>query len=260
MKRIMGFVFLFLFVSMPLFAQTAKIIDLTGKVQAKAGPAAEWQKARVNMILGREAEVMTDRKSSCTLAFDEEMKNILTISENSHIRIDSLRPGQVFLPEGRVFSLIENLSKGEQFRIRTPTAIAGARGTGWETGSGGGSTSILCFDDTVHAQGLDEDGNVTDEADLGSGFGMDIGFGGALGEPFALSDADYERWSDFTDNVGNVTGNEPQGGFEPGGNNAGALEDLGEEQRQDFQSSTSETIRQEQEPQPEGEGEYQVKE
>ena len=95
----------------------------------------------------------------------------------------------------------------------------------------------------MHAQGLDEDGNVTDEADLSSGFGMEIGFGGALGEPFALQDADYERWSDFADNVGNITGNEPEGALEPDGGNAGSLEDLGEEQRQDFESSNSEDTR-----------------
>jgi hypothetical protein len=240
MRRILVFIFLFLLISLPLFAQTVKVIDIAGKVEVKAGTATSWQKARVNMFLGKEAEIKTDKKSSCTLAFDEELKNILTINENSHIKIENLKPGGVFLPEGRVFSLIENMAKVEQFQIRTPTAIAGARGTGWETGYAGGSTSILCFEDTVHAQGLDENGNVTGETDLASGNGLDVGPGGSLGEPFALRDADYERWSDFTNNAGNLTG-----GSESGGDDGSSLGDLGEEQREDYQGGLGEDRRRE---------------
>jgi hypothetical protein len=251
MKRVyVSFLFCaMLFFPICLFAQTAKVVDLKGKVQIKAGDAASWEKARLNMLLGKQAEVKTDKDSSCTLAFDEEMKNILTVNENSYIKIENLKPGKIFLPEGRVFSLIKNMAKVDQFQIRTPTAIAGARGTGWESRNHEGRSSFLCFEDTIHVEGVDNEGNVTGESDLGSGFGMDVGEGGMMGGQFGLKDTDYESWNSFTDNVGAVTGTGDNAGDtgSAADNNSADVSDLKEDQRQDFQANNAETTRQQEE-------------
>src|SRR3989338_1464525 len=99
-----------------LFAQTAKVIDVKGAVLIKSGPSSAWEKARINILLDKDAEVRTREDSKCTLAFDEGLKNILTVEEKSHIKIENVKPGNILLPEGRVFTLIGNLARSEEFR------------------------------------------------------------------------------------------------------------------------------------------------
>jgi hypothetical protein len=226
-----------------LFAQTAKVIDLKGEVLVKQDVMTAWQRAKVNMLLGREAEVETKKNALCTLAFDEEQKNILTIKENSRIKIENVSPGNVFLPEGRVFSLIKNLSKGQTFQIRTPTAIAGARGTGWITGFTAGSASALCFEDTVFMQGLDNSGNPIGEQDLNRGSGLNVGPGGVFGGIFTLRDSDYREWNDFSGYVDGLSAGD-QGGES---DDTGSVEELNEEQQEGLGDKIQERNRAEEE-------------
>ena len=230
------------------FAQSAKIIDLGGQVSVKESASGQWGKAKANMLLNSDAEVQTGKDAYCTLVFDEEQRNIVTIKQDSHIKIESIKPGSIFLPEGRVFSLIKNLSKSEKFQVRTPTAIAGARGTGWVTGFNGSDTSAGCFDDVIFVQGLDAQGNTTEERDLSSGSGMDIGPGGRLGQTHGLEERDFTEWNDFSGYTGDITG---QGGRGTTGGGEGTVsgglssEDLRQEQREDTREDSGESRRQE---------------
>ncbi|MFH0877572.1 MAG: FecR family protein [Candidatus Omnitrophota bacterium] len=190
------FVFAFL-LSKSVFAQSAKIIDVRGKTLVKKTASDSWERAKINMLLGNEAEVKTQERCQCVLAFDEEQKNLLTIKENSHIKIESVRPGNVSLSEGRVFSLISNLAKLEKFEIRTPVAIAGARGTAWGTAHGSGATNIEVFDDVVSVQGLDGQGQSTGEKDVPGGFGMEVGQGGLLGDLMPLGNTNSQDLNDL---------------------------------------------------------------
>lgn len=195
-KYLLALVFLSVFTTLS-FAQGAKIMDTQGKVLIKKDAASDWQKAKLDMLLGKDAEIQTKEKSVCTLSFDAAMKNIVTIRENSHVKIENILPGKLYLPEGRVFAVIESLASEEKFQVRTPTAIAGARGTGWLTSFINNVTSALCFNDQIFVQGLDADGNPTGETNVSSGYGVEVGPAGLLGKIFALKDMDFKEWDDF---------------------------------------------------------------
>jgi hypothetical protein len=226
-----------------VFAQTAKIIDFKGEVMVKKNAVSDWQDAKKNLTLDKAAQVQTKAGAECTLAFDEDLKNIVTVKENSQIRIDSLKPGVVNLSQGRVFTLIKNLKQVEKFQIKTPTAVAGARATGWETGNNNGDSSVSCFEDTVYVQGLDANGNVTDEEDLDSGFGLEVGAGGKLGGSFELGDDARAEWNDFTNNVGNLGGDVAD--QEEGIGERGALQDLRDEGRENYREEIAQEQREE---------------
>ena len=235
-------------------AQTAKVIDVQGQVLVKKEASASWDEAKINMLLKKDAEIQTKAGARCTLAFDEEHKNILTVQENSLIKLENIKPGNIFLPEGRVFSLIKNLSKAEKFQIRTPTAIAGARGTSWATGFQGGLTNVACFSDTAFVNGLDESGQVTEERDLPSGFSVGVGEGGIFGDMSPLSDADNRQGSEFLQysqglgagaGQGEGTQGEGQDGDEQAGAGQGAFQGLQQEQQGDL-GDTSAMMRREQ--------------
>lgn len=226
-----------------VFAQIAKIVDVKGDVTVQKEASQPWEKAKVDMFLDKQAEIKTGKDSECTLTFDEELKNILTVKENSHIKIENLKPANIFLPEGRVFSIIDNIAKIEKFEIRTPTAIAGSRGTGSSVGFQESYTLVLCFLDTVYVQGLDEQGNTTGEKDLAGGFGINVGLGGEFGNIFELGASDIEDWDEFTSNIEEIREILEEEEIEDIGD-TGSLEDLKQESNQD---NTFEQRREEQE-------------
>lgn len=227
------------------FAQAAKIIDIKGDVSIKKDAKGDWQKAKLDALLNKDAQVKTGLKSECTLAFDEELANVVTIKEKTVVTLESIMPGKIYLPEGRVFSLIDNLAKAEEFQVRTPTAIAGARGTGWSTFSGPGGSTVSSFDDTVYVQGLDSNGNVTSEEDLSDGYGLNIGPDGTLGDMFELTDNDLRDWEGFRNNLENVRGDIENEGSDSG--ETGSFEDLREEQTDSFADEGFEERREEEE-------------
>ncbi|OIO35934.1 MAG: hypothetical protein AUJ74_04410 [Candidatus Omnitrophica bacterium CG1_02_44_16] len=244
-----------------LFAQTAKVIDVQGQVLVKEEAASSaWGKAKINMFLKKDAEIQTKAGARCTLAFDEEQKNILTVQENTIIKLENIKPGNIFLPEGRVFSLIKNLSKAEKFQIRTPTAIAGARGTIWATGFQGGLTNVACFSETAFVDGVDASGNVTGEQDLPCGFSVGVGEGGVFGDISPLSDADNRQGSEFiqySSGLGTGAGQEggaqgeDQAGDEQPGTEQDAFQGLQQEQQGDLGDTSAMERREEAEtPEP----------
>jgi len=183
------------------FAQIAKIIEIRNEVMVKKQASSRWAKARVDTYLEREAEIKTGAASACMLAFDEQLNNILTIEENSQIRLENIRPAVLFLPRGRVFSLIEDIAKIQEFKVRTPVAIAGVRGTGDSIESAENGTTIKCFEGKAYVQLFDYYGSGLMERTVFEGLGVHIGTDGRLGEMFFLDENDYEVWHSFRGEV-----------------------------------------------------------
>jgi hypothetical protein len=206
-KIFLSAIFAFFAAGACAWAQSAKVVDVKGEVTVKLTVVSDWQKAKIHMLLEREAEVQTQKSSQCTLAFDEEFKNILTVKEDSHIKIQNVYPGTVFLPQGRVFTLIGSMPKGEEFQVRTPTAVSGARGTGWLTSFINGRTDARVFDHKIFLQCVVDD-MVEEKSgkELDQGYGAEIGEDCAVGDTFPLDEGDWREWEDFKENIGVIRG------------------------------------------------------
>ncbi|MDD5583505.1 MAG: FecR family protein [Candidatus Omnitrophica bacterium] len=214
------------------FTQTAKIIDATGKVSIKKDASAPWEKAKISTMLGKQAEVKTGAKSECTLSFDETMKNILTLKENSWVKLEDIKPANISLPQGRVFALIDDIKKVEKFEIRTPTAVAGVRGTGESVEFNGGMSIFKCFADAVYVQGLGAQGQSLNEQSLLEGFGINVDNAGAFGQAFSLSEGDLQEWRRFEASLGHMQRNAQARG---GDNGVGStsLDELKQDRQQE---------------------------
>jgi hypothetical protein len=207
MKRLFIFLFMFCFLFTGLaFGQTAKIIKLEGSVEMKIGEADDWQAATIGTYLKKQAEIKTGKDSSCTLAFNKELDNLITIDQNSQLRLDELKPGELFLPEGRVFSIIDNLADLGEFKIKTPIAVAGVRGTGDSVESGKDGTTVKCFQGRVYvASSAGPQGQA-----LSGGSGIKVSPTGQLGNIFGLSEDDWRTWQRFTSGINNLRGGPQQ--------------------------------------------------
>jgi len=198
MKKIIAFIVFCTFICAgAVFAEGAKIIDVHGKVTLKQRTSILWGRAWVDMELEKGAQIKTYKNSWCTLAFDDDMKNTLTIRENSQIRLDSLYPVEVNLPKGRVFALVNEPSKVKEFKIRTPVAVAGVMGTGESVESGNNGTQVWCFDGKLFIQGVD----TQDGQGMSEDFKILVDAQGNLGVQLPLSPEDLEDWQEFLDYI-----------------------------------------------------------
>ncbi len=241
MRKIFLCLIFFMFIATgSLYAQVAKIIDVTGRVEFRKTPQSRYVKAKPDTYLNNRSGIKTNKNSECVISFDEKLENVLTIKENSEITIENLKPGKVFMPKGRVFSLIENLPQLGKFEVRTPTAIAGVRGTGDSVEANGNFTTVKCFEGRIGVWGFDSKGNPTKERGLGQGSGLEVGFGGSFGKQFNLGSKDYKDWNAFKKYIKDLKNKRSGGGSRGPGS---SFDDLKDEQKDDMKDDFFEDFR-----------------
>lgn len=194
MIRIIFFAIIFSFLTSFVSAQEAEIISIEGKVYVRDHSSLKWQKANVGQFLKAEAEVKTVGNGKCVIVFDQNRDSSVTIHSKTNIKIEEVWPGSVFLTNGRVFTLIKNLEKIGDFKIKTPTVVTGARGTGWITDFHDGVTSVSVFEDNVFIAGLDEKGTVVSEVNIQENFQTVISTGGEITEAERVSEIEIQQW------------------------------------------------------------------
>ncbi|HTL71193.1 MAG TPA: FecR domain-containing protein [Candidatus Eisenbacteria bacterium] len=176
------------FLSASGFAEgTVQILSAEGRVQAKDSPSSEWKDAAVGTTLSAGAEVRTDASSSCELGFLRDQKSAVRVKPGSDLSIESVGPVRLNLRSGRIYSLIRELKPGASFTIKTPTAVAAARGTGGEHGV----DDIVVHDGTFEVS--TPNGDVKPVSEGEGVFFKDDGFG----EKFQADAASSAEWKDF---------------------------------------------------------------
>jgi len=111
---------------------TAKVIFLIGDVQVKESD--NWVTAIENMILYQGNEIKTGDMAQCNIVIGDN--SFISIKEKSHLLLESLykdingnENNSLNLQVGKSVINPKKLLKGEEFQVKTPTAIAAVRGT-----------------------------------------------------------------------------------------------------------------------------------
>ncbi|MBF0493955.1 MAG: FecR domain-containing protein [Candidatus Omnitrophica bacterium] len=157
------FVFLFLFVALNVShgqGETVKVVSVTGDVKVVYKDSNLGIICTKNMMLHAGDWIKTGEKGSVELAFDEKAGNIITVNENSLIIIKLDGYFKMQLMAGEFYALLENVEKGEVFRVLTPSAVAEAENSGWGARSDGSYTVVMSFDNKVMICGINKDGTV----------------------------------------------------------------------------------------------------
>jgi hypothetical protein len=93
----------------------------------------DWEILDVEDLVGLDDRVKTDSESYCELQFEEF--GIMRIQENTEITVSEIYLKEdenrvnVKLDGGKLLCKVKKLSKGEEFQVKTSTALAGVRGT-----------------------------------------------------------------------------------------------------------------------------------
>ncbi|MGB2601453.1 MAG: FecR family protein [Candidatus Omnitrophota bacterium] len=168
MKKVLVFavaivLFSGLFCSAQAMDGNIEVISLAGDAKVISPGAAAGEACLPGMRLREGSQVVTGMESYVEIALDDSKMNLLKIKENSRVAIKLEGPDKIELVDGEIFTLLQNLEPGEVFRVRTPCATCGARGTGWRTKTDGKATEVSVFQDQVFVRGVKKDGSAMEK-------------------------------------------------------------------------------------------------
>jgi hypothetical protein len=116
-----------------------------------------------DMPLSEGTRIVTGDESYVEIAFDKLRGNIVKVKENSEVVIKLEGDDRIELIDGKMFTLLRNLKRGQAFQVRTPCAVCGARGTGWGVITDSKITDVAVFQGKVFVKGLKRDGSAMDK-------------------------------------------------------------------------------------------------
>jgi hypothetical protein len=139
-----------------LAAAVGQFVSVVGDVtQTRAGGVIRSQ---VKSPIQLQDVIVTGDRSSASMIFDDE--STITLAPNSRFEVkdfhikDNTRKGSFFLSFGKLTADVKKFIGGDSsFEVRSPTAVAGVRGTGFEMGTAmvGGemTTTVTCTSGAV---------------------------------------------------------------------------------------------------------------
>ena len=210
-------VFLFAF-SFFAYAETgARITHLKGEVKIQKQAAGAWSDALTDMKVSDGDKIKTSPSSEAEIAIDEDMDNVIKIDENSELTIDSISGNRTQLHRGKMFAMLDGLSQGSSFEVRTPTAVCGVMGSGISVDTGNNRTSAGCHEDEAYARGINKDGSLTGKKIIKEGFKSLIEKFKPPQDLVRLSGLEKRQWRGFKKGLrerrpgtSNTSGNQPK--------------------------------------------------
>lgn len=168
-------------------------LHVEGNVSCRIAPTGEWKAASKGLRLSEGSEIQTGAESSCEVAFDPDVSNVLKVRSDSHAAIESLDPPSVRLRKGSLFALIEGLEPGSTFRVLSPLATATARGTGWLQDALG---HFACFLDMIYLEAT-KGGSL----ELGGGKSVDVSQDGRFGDLYDILQEELDEWLEWLESL-----------------------------------------------------------
>jgi len=176
------------------------VSGIEGTVEVLRAGQAAWQKAELDMLLTSGDSVKTHEESSLELSFDDEGKNLVSIEENTHVVLKLGEREKIELIDGEILALVTRLPKGSVFEIRTPTAVCGARGTGWGGKANKKETVVSCYAKKAYAKGIDKQGNIMeDNLTVPKGFKTVVKLFQKPSKLMKLAGKDFGKWNKWKD-------------------------------------------------------------
>lgn len=159
-KKISIIVFLTILIITPaiLFSASVPLVIMkSGEVKVSAD-GKEWKDVSIKNKIKINSILKTGKDSHAVLSHN---KAIIKIKANSKIKLLSLTDNKkkksgtkLKLFFGNVLSKITKLKRNQSFKIETPTAVAGVRGTEFSVLYKKGETTVKVFDGAVKLQSL----------------------------------------------------------------------------------------------------------
>lgn len=183
--------------------QANKVFVVKGDVRIKkAKDDAIWQKMDTSTILEKGDILETAKDSTADIIIGRETDKAIKLKENSHVEFQGINPGCLNLSKGEVLVALKKLEPKSSFVVKTPTAICGARGTGWSVNAGDSGTKICVFESNVYVRALDANGKPKrKEYTATEGTQRTLVKNEPVSEPQKIGEKDLEDWKYWSKNM-----------------------------------------------------------
>lgn len=203
------------------FAQDSalKVAGFEGKVMVKIAPSTEWVDAVVDQALNPKDAVKTGENAQAMLQFSD--KSSIALKPNTEIIVEELvwndtaRKAGLNVPIGELRTIIKKVNTPSDFKIKTPTAICGARGTVFYLIVTAAETKVFVTEGAVDFTNPVNGNTYVVIQNMSSISGAD----GALTEPRELTGAEKDQALAGWSGVIAETYTEPPAGDNSGNNN-----------------------------------------
>lgn len=214
-------------------AVKATLMNVEGDVQTQKKEGAKWEDAKDGARLSDGWSVKTGRDGKAVLTWG--LGNVVRIFPLSSVSVEKLtgdeKTGEaasdVALGHGRVMAQVGKLTtKNSRFNIKTPTAVAGVRGTSFDLNMPEGSDklNVAVIDGSVSL----EAGGV--EIMLEAGFESIVAMGEPPAPPVEIPASDFAELKETAAELKEISektsggGGKSEGGKSSGGTSSGSLE------------------------------------
>jgi len=172
----------------------AEVLSISGEVNARKAGQTGWSAVSEGTLLSEGDTISTGKGASAELSMAEEDNIVASLSGDTTAILRGKTLERVELSIGSIRSLVKKLGKGSSFEVKTPTVIAGARGSGWDVGYDGESTTVKAFEDSISVKSIDEKGKVLREVSLDQDFQISVDRQLKFGDRKLIRAADKDKW------------------------------------------------------------------
>ncbi|MBF0486347.1 MAG: FecR domain-containing protein [Candidatus Omnitrophica bacterium] len=154
----------------------ARIVRIQGNVAIERADMTIFP--GVGALLNPQDRVRTGEGAFVEIAYDDALKDVMRIGANSRVVFESARIEKMtmlFMDKGEIKVKLDSLEKGSTFKVRTPVAIAGVRGTAFGVHLDHTQAQITDYESRIFVKGLTEDHlEMRDELLLNSGWKVQV--------------------------------------------------------------------------------------
>ncbi|HTL48098.1 MAG TPA: hypothetical protein VL688_08585 [Verrucomicrobiae bacterium] len=119
----------------------AEVFGFKGKARIMKKGTEYWTPVYKGMIVQAGDKVLTYDKSSVSVRYDKNYKNLLQVESGTVAEFRSIEPTDIHLEKGTLFHYLDALVHGKSYRVSTDTVSMGVRGTYWVSSVVGDTTS-----------------------------------------------------------------------------------------------------------------------
>lgn len=174
-------------------SEVARVTLVSGEPIIKRALTADWELVEMDMLLYPKDEIKTDEDSFLEIQYEDG--GILRLDSETELSIEGGEKKQVLtLWTGKIYNKIRRLySKESSYEIKTPTGVAGVRGTEFTLSHRYQQTRVAVFDGVVEIENekgkailsKDEESFLTEEKKPGLPIRFDL-----------TKELRWERWAD----------------------------------------------------------------
>lgn len=192
----------------------ARILRYSGQVYIERG--SEKIPVLPGTLLNAQDKITTSSDAFVEVAYDDTHRDVLRIGPESRVVLESAvieKKTNIFMDKGEIILKLQDLGKGSTFKVRTPVAIAGVRGTSFGIRIVENQAVITDYESRIFVKGLSQDfTEMKEELLLSEGWKVQVTRFEKPAQVERITLQEYAAWQLWLDEVAALSKGAPAGG------------------------------------------------